>query len=148
MGGGKTDRQTGPWPSHAGTDVTWTFLIRTVLGSVRQERQNIAVNLGGKLVAMSWTTGFVSLHGHGMSYTPVSGLVRVVLVSQWEHKNCTGCADAVWPLRCRVRTSAGIESAQQYENGLRLTSGPPRCTSLPICISAVLPVCATGNVGK
>jgi hypothetical protein len=62
--------------------------------------------------------------------------MRVVLMSQLEHKHC---ADAVWSLRCRVLTSAGTQSAQQYQDG---TSSDVRTASLHI--PSKLPMCATG----
>ena len=42
----------------------------------------------------------------------------------------------------------GLSLTNNRRMVLKVTSGPPPCTSLPICISAVLLVCATGSVGK
>lgn len=72
------------------------------------------------------------------------------MVSQWEHKYCAECADALWSrdmtqalfVRSRVRTSAGIESAQQYQDGtsskvstasLHIPSNLYRCYMANVC---------------
>jgi len=74
-GGGKRERETEGHGLHTSTDVSWTVLGVGASGSSKFRRVQKYINLGGKLVPMSWATGFLSLRGRGMlSCTPVYGL--------------------------------------------------------------------------